>query len=499
MLTSKYPSLYQINTRVWLREKWGPEATLKDIPDEELDELAGKGFDWIYLLSVWQTGEAGKEMSRKNPQWTSSYREGLPDLKEEDICGSGFAITAYELNNMLGEPGELVSLKERLNARGMRLMLDFVPNHVALDHPWTREHPEYFISGSEKDLEVHPDNFTRLGKHPEKPVFAYGRDPYFSGWVDTLQLNYGDAGLRKAMLEELMSISELCDGLRVDMAMLITQGVFKKTWGIDIPPFWPQAIEKVKGIKKDFTFLGEVYWDMEWEMQQQGFDFTYDKRLYDRLLNKQATPVRLHLRAAPDFQDKLCRFLENHDEKRAAKEFDNEVHFAAAVITYLTPGMRFFHQGQPEGWKSKLSVHLCRRRIEKGDRDIKGFYDSLLNLLKNGLFRNGKWKLLDIREKDGREITEPSLIAFEWSENGERAVVAVNYSPEKVSGQLELKEKEGAGAGIGLGLGIGVGVGIGIGEGIGGKGEDNTEVVVKDGKMEVQLEPWGIKIFSIKQ
>ncbi len=484
MISDKYPLLYQINTRVWLREKWGPEATLKDIPDEELDKLAGKGFDWVYLLSVWQTGEAGKEMSRKNPLWTNSYREELPDLKEEDICGSGFAITAYELNTRLGEPEELVSLKERLNARGMRLMLDFVPNHVAIDHPWTTEHPEYFISGSEKDLEEHPDNFTRLEKHPQKPVFAYGRDPYFSGWVDTLQLNYGDPGLRKAMLEELMRVSELCDGLRVDMAMLITPGVFKKTWGIDIPPFWPQAIEKVKGTDKDFTFLGEVYWDMEWEMQQQGFDFTYDKRLYDRLLHKQATPVRLHLMAAPDFQDKLCRFLENHDEKRAAKEFEIEVHFAAAIITYLTPGMRFFHQGQMQGWKSKLSVHLCRRKIEKGDRDIKGFYNSLLTLLKNDLFRNGKWKLLDISEKDGQEITEPSLIAFEWTGKKDRTVVVVNYSPEVATGLIEM----GTGTGTGEELGVGVGNG----------GEGTREVIIKGGKTALHLEPWEVRIFSLK-
>ena len=124
--------------------------------------------------------------------------------------------------------------------------------------------------------------------------------------------------------------------------------------------------------------MAEVYWDLEWTLQQQGFDYTYDKRLYDRLREGHARPVREHFHAGLDYQNKLARFLENHDEPRAAATFPPEVHEAAAVITFLSPGLRFFHQGQFEGRKKRISPHLCRGPDEPVDQQLEQFYDRLL-------------------------------------------------------------------------------------------------------------------------
>ena len=101
----RYPSLYQINTRVWLTElseRLGRHATLDDIPDAELDRLAKIGFDWVWFLSVWQTGRAAQRVSARNAEWRREFRETLPDLREEDIAGSGFAITSYTVHDNLG-------------------------------------------------------------------------------------------------------------------------------------------------------------------------------------------------------------------------------------------------------------------------------------------------------------------------------------------------------------------------------------------------------------
>src|SRR5512133_2852596 len=117
MAKAKFPSLYQVNTRVWMKalsEKLGRAATLDDIPDAELDKLAAKGFDWIWLLSVWQTGKKGQEISRSNPGWLKEFHDTLPDLNEEDIAGSGFAITAYRVHEQLGGDEALARLRERL-------------------------------------------------------------------------------------------------------------------------------------------------------------------------------------------------------------------------------------------------------------------------------------------------------------------------------------------------------------------------------------------------
>jgi glycosidase len=151
----RYPSLYQINTRVWLTalsRAPGKRATLDDIPDAELDRLSVLGFDWIWFLSVWQTGPAAQQVSRSNARWRKEFQDTLPDLKEEDIAGSGFAIQNYTVHRDLGGAAALARLRQRLQKRGLKLMLDFVPNHMAPDHPWIDEHPDYFVHGNETDL-----------------------------------------------------------------------------------------------------------------------------------------------------------------------------------------------------------------------------------------------------------------------------------------------------------------------------------------------------------
>src|SRR6266566_2780202 len=272
------PSLYQINTRVWLtalsRSLRRP-ATLDDIPDAELDRLAGMGFDWIWLLSVWQTGMAAQQVSRSNPDWRKEFQGTLSDLREEDIAGSGFAITGCTVHGNLGGDAALARMRERLRQLGLRLMLDFVPNHMAPDHPWIDEHPDYFVHGGESDLARAPRNYCRVQTNRGPLVLAYGRDPYFEGRPDTLQLNYGNPDLQKAMIGELERIARQCDGVRCDMAMLVLPDVFERTWGIRADLFWPKATESVRQKHPNFQFMAEVYWDLEWTMQQQGFDYAY--------------------------------------------------------------------------------------------------------------------------------------------------------------------------------------------------------------------------------
>src|SRR5215831_3709849 len=175
------PALYQINTRTWLTDLsrgLGRAATLDDVPEEELDRLGKRGFDWIWLLSVWRTGLAGQKISRANAEWRKEFQETLPDLREEDIAGSGFAITGYTVHSALGGDAALARFRERLRQRGLRLMLDFVPNHTGLDHPWVEERPEYYIPGTELDLAQAPQNYTWARRTHSDVLLAHGRDPW---------------------------------------------------------------------------------------------------------------------------------------------------------------------------------------------------------------------------------------------------------------------------------------------------------------------------------
>ncbi|HUK39536.1 MAG TPA: alpha-amylase family glycosyl hydrolase, partial [Candidatus Acidoferrales bacterium] len=397
----------------------------------ELDRLAASGFDWIWLLSVWQTGPAAQRISRANREWRREFEETLPDLREEDIAGSGFAIAGYVVHSALGGDGALARLRQRLRQRGLRLMLDFVPNHMAPDHPWAAQHPDYFVHGSDDDLARAPQNYRRYQTSQGSVVLAYGRDPYFDGWPDTLQLNYGNPELQQAMIGELERIAGQCDGVRCDMAMLVLPEVFERTWGIRAELFWPKATESVRRKNPDFLFMAEVYWDMEWTMQQQGFDYAYDKRLYDRLREGHARPVREHFHAGLDYQDKLARFLENHDEPRAAATFAPEVHEAAAVITFLSPGLRFFHQGEFEGRRKRISPHLIRGPEEPVDERLKQFYDGLLAVLRNTVVRDGDWQLLECVPAWEGNWTQDCFVAYAWQSREDRLLVVVNYAPNQ--------------------------------------------------------------------
>jgi 1,4-alpha-glucan branching enzyme len=432
MSTPRYPSLYQINTRVWLTElsrTLGRRATLDDIPDAELDRLAHMGFDWVWFLSVWQTGEAAQEISRSNPQWRREFQETLPDLRDEDIPGSGFAITWYTVHTGLGGDAALARLRDRLKSRGLKLMLDFVPNHMGLGHPWVEDHPEHFIRGTELDMARAPQNYTWVKRKSGDAIFAYGRDPYFAGWPDTLQLNYANPATQEAMIDILLKISGQCDGVRCDMAMLVLPDVFERTWGKRAPLFWPTATRRVRERAPGFVFMAEVYWDLEWTLQQQGFDYAYDKRLYDRLREQHARPVREHFHAGLDYQDKLARFLENHDEPRAAATFSPEIHKAAAVITFLSPGLRFFHQGQFEGRKKRISPHLGRGPSEPVDQELHAFYDQLLAVLREPAFRDGQWQLLECTPAWDGNGTHDCFLVFAWQAAADaRFVVAVNFA-----------------------------------------------------------------------
>ena len=432
MGTPRYPSLYQINTRVWLTafsRQLGRRATLDDISDADLDELTAQGFDWIWLLSVWQTGAAAQRVSRTNPDWLREFHETLPDLADDDIPGSGFAISSYTVHEHLGGDTALVRVRERLRQRGLKLMLDFVPNHMAPDHPWVEEHPEYFIAGTEVDLARTPKNYTWARRQRGDLILAHGRDPYFDGWPDTLQLNYDNPTLQEAMIGELVRIAGQCDGVRCDMAMLVLPDVFERTWGLKAKLFWPEAIRRVREDVPGFCFVAEVYWGREWEMQQQGFDYAYDKTLYDRLQAGYARPVREHFFAGLNYQDKLARFLENHDEPRAAATFPAGQHEAAAVITFLSPGLRFFHQGQFEARLKRISPHLGRAPEEPVNESLKQFYNRLLEVLRRPAVRDGAWRLLEcISAWDGNGSND-AFIAFAWqAADAARLLVAVNYA-----------------------------------------------------------------------
>lgn len=439
----KKPFIYQINTWVWLdtlSRLYNKPITLENIPDRVLNELESYNMDAIWLMGVWQRSVAARESALR---YQHEYKPALPDITPEDVIGSPYAIGAYQVEERFGGRLGMALFRKRLRERGMRLIVDFVPNHVSTDHAWVRTHPEYMVLGQENDLHTRSSDFFPthdvLGKDI---VVAHGRDPHFPGWIDTAQLNAFSPNLRRAHLATLLDIASQCDGVRCDMAMLMLNDVFNRTWGgyaseRPATEYWDEIIPTVKKNYPDFTFMAEVYWDMESRLQNMGFDFCYDKRLYDRLRDNDTGGVRAHLVAPVSYQSKLVRFIENHDEQRAASSLGMSRSLPAAVLIATLPGATLLHDGQFVGRKVKLPVQIGRQPHEKANKDLKSYYLKLLTETRRPIYQEGEWWLFHATPgtHDG---THNNLVAHGWRGPDDLALIVSNTSDKRSQGHVSL-------------------------------------------------------------
>jgi hypothetical protein len=445
----RYPTMYEINTWVWLSElslKSGKAVDLGSVPGAEWDAIQKRGFDAVWFMGVWERSPAGTAIANQNMNLVADFRRALPDFTPDDNVGSPYCIRRYVVDTHLGGGEGLAVARRELAKRGIRSLLDFVPNHVAPDHPWVLDHSEYFLRGTGEDARNDPSSYIEV----QGTFYACGRDPYFPAWPDVLQLNAFAPGLRQAAKETVSSIAAQCDGIRCDMAMLVLNQVFARTWGSragQTPPvdYWYDVIPAVKSVHPDFCFIAEAYWDLEWELQHQGFDFCYDKRLYDRLEHGEAGGVRLHLGADLAYQEKLLRFLENHDEPRAAAVFSRAKEEAAAVIASSLPGARLFHEGQLEGRKIRLPVFLGRRPPEPVDQGLQTFYEKLLAAIHSPIFRDGAWEFCGCSGWPDNQSCQ-NLVAWCWVKDNDRRLIVVNFSEGAVQARVHVPWAEVRGA-----------------------------------------------------
>jgi hypothetical protein len=434
-----HPYIYEINTWPWLGElgvRYDRPIDLGSVPGEVWDAIADSGFDAVWLMGVWQRSPEGVSIATADSGLMQACRDILPDFTFDDVTGSPYCIREYEVDPFLGGPDGLAVARRSLADRDARLILDFVPNHVAPDHPWTTSHPEYFVGGSADDLRADPASFIDI----DGRVLASGRDPYFPAWPDVVQLNAFSADLRAAVITTLDRIAQQCDGVRCDMAMLMMNDIFSRTWGeragsVPEQDYWPLVIGAIRAEHPDFTFIAEAYWDLELSLQEQGFDYCYDKSLYDRFAeDSTAADVGSQLDEDLGYQNRLVRFVENHDEPRAASVFSPQQQKVAAVASFTQTGARLIYDGQLEGRRIHVPVQLGRAPADTVDDDLRDFYQRLLVALRDNTFRTGTWSRCTIAGWDGNASTA-NLLAWTW-EGDTRWLVVVNLSDDVATGMV---------------------------------------------------------------
>jgi glycosidase len=263
-------------------------------------------------------------------------------------------------------------------------------------------------------------------------------------------VNYFNPDAKDYMCKILLKLTEVCDGVRCDMAMLPLNNVFFNTWvGLlnrfnilkPVDEFWDMAIKTIKEKNNSFIFLAEAYWDLEWDLQQLGFDFTYDKRLMDRLASGYLPEIISHLKAEKDFQNRSVRFIENHDEPRAVTKFGKYRSLAAATVISTIRGMKFYYDGQFEGKRIKLPVQLGREPEEKYSNTIRKYYEKLLNITKEEIFTLGEWELLEPRTAGIGNLSFHNFLTWQWSYKNSRALIIINYSEMTSQCRIKIETK----------------------------------------------------------
>lgn len=436
------PLLYEINTAAWLYElsrQYGYPLAIGEVPVREWDTIADLGFHYVWLMGVWKRSEAGKIYFQNASEYRSLYDEVFPGWTKDDIIGSPYSIASYEPDPLIGTWEDIDKARKEVRKRGMGLILDFVPNHTGPDHDWVMNHPDYYIQGSEDDFKRSPAGFFPVQNMGKVWYIARGRDPYFPPWPDTAQLNYFNPEMRSALIHVLKEIAGHCDGVRCDMAMLVLNEIFPNTWANSKAScehlkqeFWTEVRDTLPG----FLLIAEAYWDKEWTLQQLGFDYTYDKRLYDRIVSSSVQDIYLHLRADISFQRKSTRFIENHDEPRSAGALSKDKLLAAATLFSTLPGMKLFQQGQIEGRKIRLPLQLRKAKEEEPDEQIRAFYGKLLSIVKQDVFHEGEWGLKEVFSF--MDDSFHSLIAYTWKSARRIKLAVINLSQNLSQGRIPL-------------------------------------------------------------
>ena len=388
---------------------------LDEIPDQELDDLAGWGLTGLWLIGIWQRSAASKKIKQMC---------GNPEAE-----ASAYALFDYEIAEEIGGYDALQNLKYRCLQRGIRLASDMVPNHTGVDSKWVREKPDWFVSLSRMPFPSYTFNGANLSTDPRYGIFiednyysrtdaavVFKRQDYWTGdvkyiyhgndgtnmpWNDTAQLNFLNPEVREAVIQNILKVANSFSIIRFDAAMTLTKKHYQRLWfpepgsGGDIPTrsehglskgdfnkamtdeFWREVVDRIAERAPDTLLLAEAFWLMEgYFVRTLGMHRVYNSAFMNMLKNeeneKYRETVKNTIQFNPEILKRFVNFMNNPDEETALAQFGkSDKYFGVCTMMVTMPGLPMFGHGQIEGFAEKYGMEYRRAYLdEQVDREL---------------------------------------------------------------------------------------------------------------------------------
>jgi len=405
------------STYVWLDQlskKYGRHiARLQDIPDEELDLLAGRGFTSLWLIGLWQRSPASQKIKQI---------QGNPEAKS-----SAYALDRYDIADDLGGYDGYLNLRHRAMQRGVRLASDMVPNHTGLDSELVKNRPDWFLSSPWSPYANYTYNGPNLSSDHRYGIYIedgywnrsdaavtfkrvdhsngdtryiyHGNDGTNMPWNDTAQLNFLSAEVREGVIQQILHVARMFPVIRFDAAMVLAKRHIQRLWfplpgheaavpsrtahsmsmadfDAAIPvEFWREVVDRVQREVPDTLLLAEAFWMLEgYFVRTLGMHRVYNSAFMHMLKKEDNAGYRYLIKNTLEFDAEILKryvnFMNNPDEDTAIAQFGNgDKYFGICMMMITLPGLPMFGHGQVEGFHEKYGMEYAKAYYDEHPDD----------------------------------------------------------------------------------------------------------------------------------
>lgn len=473
------------STLVWLDQlskQYGYHVErLDQIPDEELDLIASRGFNTLWLIGLWERSESSKWIKQS--------------MGNQDAEASAYSLKNYDIAGNLGGWGSLDNLRYRCGLRGIRLASDMVPNHTGLDSDWVFNRPDLFLRSdyppfpsytyNSQNLSPNPDvgiyledhyynhsdaavTFKRVDHRTGETTYIYhGNDGTSMPWNDTAQLDYLNPVTREILIQTILHVAKNFPVIRFDAAMTLAKKHIQRLWypapghGGDIPSraahglsqddfdralpveFWREVVDRVAEEAPDTLLLAEAFWMMEgYFVRTLGMHRVYNSAFMNMLKNeenrKYRDAIKNTLAFNPEILKRFVNFMNNPDEETAIEQFGNgDKYFGVCTLLITMPGLPMIGHGQVEGYREKYGMEFSKAYWDEHPDQmlIEAHERRIFPLMKRRYLFSGSenFALFDVADEFG---VKESIYAYTNGAGKERTMVFYNNAYESASGWI---------------------------------------------------------------